>query len=102
MEYYREKRRYLRHDNVDELEVSSETLAPTRVVLLNYSKGGMHIKSPRYLAPGEPVHLAADEHLKDKVPPTCKGSIVWCSPVMGTCPHFRAGIRLLEETSKGS
>ncbi|GAU09821.1 PilZ domain-containing protein [Desulfoplanes formicivorans] len=97
MQYYREKRRYDRHDNVDELQVSSDNQSPTRVVLLNYSKAGVYIKSPRYLAPGAPVNLAADEHLRDKVPQTCKGSVVWCSFVAGKRPHFRAGIRFFQD-----
>lgn len=97
MKQYREKRRYDRHDRLDAVLIADENQGFTRAVLLNYSQSGLYIKSPRSFAPGQQVRIETDAPVEGKIPETCRGRIVWCSPVIGKHPHFRAGIRYYEE-----
>ncbi len=93
MYQFPEKRLHDRHDRLDIVQISDSDQAFTRVILLNYSQDGLYIKSPRALTAGENICIKSDEALQGKVPGECYGTVVWCSPVIGKHPHFRAGIK---------
>ncbi|WP_462323632.1 PilZ domain-containing protein [Desulfoplanes sp.] len=93
MYQFPEKRKFDRHDRLGVLIVTEQDRASTKVILLNYSKTGLYIKSPKSFAPGQTLHISSATSLKGEVAADCRGKVVWCSPVIGKHPHFRAGIR---------
>ena len=93
MYQFPEKRAHDRHDRLDIVLLSDTKESFTRVILLNYSPEGLYIKSPRPLTAGEKICIKSDASLEGKVPEQCDAHVVWCSPVIGKHPHFRAGIK---------
>jgi hypothetical protein len=93
MYQFPEKRSHARHDRLDLVFVSDQQQSFIKVILLNYSQTGIYIKASCHLPPGQTICIKAAESLKDRMPATCYGKVVWCSPVISRHPHFRAGIK---------
>lgn len=93
MYQFPEKRSHDRHDRLDVVLVSDQQQTFIKVILLNYSKTGIYIKTSCPLSPGQTISIKPAESLKDKMPATCDGKVIWCSPVISKHPHFRAGIK---------
>lgn len=97
MYQFPEKRSHDRHDRLDVVLVSDQQQTFTKVILLNYSTTGLYLKASRHLPPGQTICIKAPESLQDRMPATCYGKVIWCSPVIGKHPHFRAGIKFTPE-----